>query len=119
MAKTYLDKLSSLINDLKIEDEIAAPVEARHFFSGAGFYVNGTMCASWSPVGLAFKLSEKEVAELIARGTATPLKYFSSGHVKKEYALFENPDATKLEFWKNYFVKASEQILCKQDETKR
>ncbi len=119
MAKTYLDKLSSLINDLKIGDEIAVPVEARHFFNGAGFYVNGAMCASWSPAGLAFKLPEKEVVELIASGTATSLKYFSNGHVKKGYALFENPDATKTKVWKNYFVKASRQILCKQDKTKR
>jgi len=56
MVKDYLAKLSSLVNELNIEADIAAPMEVKHFFSGAALYVNKTVCASWSPVGLAFKL---------------------------------------------------------------
>ncbi|MFV1976079.1 MAG: hypothetical protein ACC651_10040, partial [Candidatus Scalindua sp.] len=91
MAKIYLEKLTSLIVKLNIADEVSKPIEAKHYFSGAALYVNETICVSWSPVGLAFKLPKKEVEKLINNGNAVPLKYFPKGHVKKGYALFENP----------------------------
>ncbi len=110
MAKIYLEKLSQLISDLDIEDEVAIPLEARHFFSGAALYANQVLCASWSPAGLAFKLTESEVAKLIDSGKAKPLKYFEKGHIKKGYAMFENPEMMKKAKWKNYFLKAIEQV---------
>lgn len=110
MAKLYLEKLSSLITKLKIEDEISKPIETKHFFSGAALYINETICVSWSPVGLAFKLPEQEVDRLINNGKAIPLKYFPKGHIKKGYALFENPDDKKPNFWKKYFKTAAEQV---------
>jgi len=109
MAKVYLEKLSQLISDLEIEDEVAVQLKAKHFFSGAALYANEVICASWSPAGLAFKLPESEVAKLIANGKAKPLRYFEKGHVKIGYAMFENPEAAKKSMWKNYFLKAVEQ----------
>ena len=110
MAKEYLDKLSSLIEDLNIESEIDFPIETKHFFSGAALYVNGVICASWSPAGLAFKLPEVEVTKLINNGSAKPLKYFPKGHIKKGYALFEAPNLNKSKQWKKYFLKAAQQV---------
>ena len=66
---------------------------------------------SWSPVGLAFKLSEKEANNLIAKNKAKPLKYFPKGHIKKGYVLFDNPDKIKSSQWKKYFIKAAQQTL--------
>ena len=109
MAKEYFEKLSNLINELKIEDEIGFPLEVKHFFSGAALYVNGTICASWSPGGLAFKLSELEVSNLIASGKAKPLRYFPKGYIKKGYALFENPSLSDPNHWLIYFKKAAQQ----------
>lgn len=109
MAKVYLEKLSQLISDLEIEDEVAVQLEAKHFFSGAALYANEAICVSWSPAGLAFKLSEAEVTKLIASGKAKPLKYFEKGHVKKGYAVFENPEAENKSMWKKYFLKALRQ----------
>ena len=106
MAKEYLDKLNALINETNIENEIDAIIGAKHFFSGAGLYKNETMCVSLSPVGLAFKLPETEVAKLLDSGNAIPLKYFPKGHIKKGYALFERPDLTKKKLWKQYLLKA-------------
>jgi len=59
-----------------------------------------------SKSGLAFKLSESEVDKLIASKKAVPLKYFEKGHIKKGYAMFENPEDEKLAKWKKYFLKA-------------
>ena len=88
MAKKYLEKLTGLIQALKIEDEIGLSPEVRHFFNGAGLYVEDKVCATWSPVGLAFKLPEDQVKGLLDSGQARPLKYFPHGYVKKGYALF-------------------------------
>ncbi len=110
MAKEYLEKLSSLISELKLEDEVCLPMETKHFFSGAALYVNKVICASWSPVGLAFKLPEHEVDKLINSGKAKPLKYFPQGHVKKGYALFENPSDEKKSQWRKYFIIAAHQV---------
>ena len=104
MAKAYLEKLSRLVEELGLEDEIVSPLEVKHFFSGAALYASGAICASWSPVGLAFKLPETEVASLISGGKACPLKYFPEGHTKKGYALFENPCDKKTSHCKKYFL---------------
>jgi hypothetical protein len=107
MAKEYLLKLSSLVNELNIEADVASPMEVKHFFSGAALYVNGTICVSWSPVGLAFKLPQHEVANLIDTGQAKPLKYFPQGHIKKGYALFVDPDLTTSKQWRRFFIVAA------------
>lgn len=111
MAKVYLEKLSQLISDLDIDDEVSAELEVKHFFSGAALYVNKVICVSWSPGGLAFKLPESEVNNLLSSGKAKPLKYFEKGHVKEGYAMFENPESSKRVPWKRYFLKAIDHAL--------
>jgi len=88
MTKIYFDKLSALLEELAIENEIAKPMEVKHFFSGAALYVNKTICASWSPSGSAFKFEEHEANQIIKSGKAIPLKYSPKGHIKKGYAVF-------------------------------
>jgi len=110
MAKEYYEKLSNLLNETNIENEISLPIEVKHFFSGAALYVNNKIRVSWSPVGLAFKLPELEVEKLIKNGKARPLKYFPDGHVKKGYALFENPGDKQPEHWKKYLITSARQV---------
>ncbi len=109
MAKIYFEKLNSLIGKLDIKEEILSKIEIKHFFSGAALYINKNICVSWSPIGLAFKLGEKEANKLIHSGKAIPLKYFPKGHIKKDYATFENPSESKPNKWKKYFIKAFNQ----------
>ena len=107
MAKEYHNKLSSLIKKLDIEKDIKKTIEVKHLFSGAALYVNKNICVTWSPVGLAFKLSEDEVNKLLSSGKALPLKYFPKGHVKKDYALFEKPEDRDPGRWRKYFIKSA------------
>jgi len=109
MAKVYFQKLENLMEKLNLETDIGSNIEVKHFFSGAALYVDQTICVSWSPVGLAFKLPQQEVDKLIDSGEAKSLKYFPKGHIKKGYALFENPDDKKPEQWKKYFIKSAMQ----------
>ena len=111
MAKEYLAKLTDLLDVLKIKSEPTILLEIKHLFSGAALYVNGVICASWSPVGLAFKLPGKEVVKLINNGKAKPLKYFPEGHIKKGYALIEDPNLNNKKQWESYFSKAIKETL--------
>ena len=106
MVKEYFEKLSNLIKKSDLEAEIDFPTEVKDFFTGAAFYVDGTIQVTLSPVGLAFKLPEKEVENLIKSGCAKPLKYFPKGVIKIGYALFESPDLTNIEQWKKYFLES-------------
>lgn len=110
MAKIYFEKLNDLISQLNLESDILKTIEVKHFFSGAALYINNKICASWSPSGLAFKLPQQEVDNLINHGKAIPLKYFPKGHIKKNYAVFEKPEAETSEYWRAYFIKAFKQI---------
>jgi len=109
MAKIYVNKLSLLVEKVGLNDKVLSEIEIKHFFSGAALYINKTICVSWSPAGLAFKLGEEESSNLINSHKAIPLKYFPKGHIKKGYAVFENPTETKPIQWKKYFIKAAEQ----------
>ena len=110
MAKEYFDKLTSLISELDINNEVSKQIEVKHFFNGAALYANETICASWSPAGLAFKLPENKVNTLISNGNAIPLRYFPKGHIKTGYALFENPSDKKPSHWKKYFIESVKQV---------
>tara|TARA_R110001599_G_scaffold80029_3_gene216524 strand:+ start:239 stop:574 length:336 start_codon:yes stop_codon:yes gene_type:complete len=111
MAKVYYEKLAQLISALDIQNEVSAELEIKHFFSGAALYANNAICASWSPVGLAFKLTETELKQLLSSGNAVPLKYFDRGHIKEGYALFEKPESSGMTRWKVYFLKAIAQVV--------
>lgn len=110
MAKIYVEKLTGLVSQLELDSEVCVALEVKHLFSGAALYANKTICASWSPGGLAFKLSEPEVNELLSSGKAKPLKYFEKGHIKQGYAMFEYPESSKKSRWEKYFLKAIELV---------
>lgn len=109
MTKAYLEQLDRLVFKLGLWDDKTVHLETKHSFSGAALYANKTICASWSPSGLAFRLLESEAARLIIRGEAKPLRYFEKGHGKKGYAVFKNPDVVDKRRWKPYFLKAIKQ----------
>ena len=111
MAEPYKTKLQSIVDHYLEHQDDHVMIECKHFFSGAALYVNGTICVSWSPVGLAFKLPEAESNKLINSGRAKHLKYFLKGNIKKGYALFEKPDISKPQRWKIFFLKAVAKTL--------
>ena len=92
MAKEYFEKLSNLLKEIKIDNEIATSLEIKHFFSGAALYADGKICASLTPAGLAFKLSQQRCKDLIDSHIAVPLCYFEGAPKKTNYALFRELD---------------------------
>ena len=86
MAAPYLDDLRALLGPVTEALPGAVDVAFKHFFGGAALYVDGRICITLTPVGLALKLPEDACAELMAQG-GTPLRYFPKAPVKKHYAV--------------------------------
>jgi len=82
MVESYLLALRALLKGMDPPDTIAC----KHFFGGAAAYAQGKIFMTLTPVGLALKLPEAARERLIALG-AQPLRYFSTGPIKKDYVV--------------------------------
>ena len=87
MAKEYLEKLTNIIDQITTKKFNNIGLEIKHFFSGAAVYAKGNICISLTPSGFAIKLPEKLRNELMKKREVKPLRYFSKGHIKKEYVV--------------------------------
>lgn len=72
VAKEYFEKLSALLDEIEFGDNLDTAFAVKHFFSGAALYVDERICVTWTPVGLAFKLSAHVVANLVSDGCEKP-----------------------------------------------
>ena len=88
MAKEYLDKLTAFVEKAAAKCPQNTSLECKHFFSGAALYVDKRICTTLTPGGLAIKLPQQTRDRLFQNKLAIPLRYFSNGPVKKDYALF-------------------------------
>ena len=88
IAEPYLTELVHLVEEWTQADDRLGVIECRHFFSGAAAYRDGSIVASLTPVGLAFKVPDKVREELLRRGRATQLRYFPKAPIKRSYVLF-------------------------------
>ena len=95
MAEPYLTDLRELADQWIQANPGAAPLECRHFFSGAAAYRDGAIVASLTPVGLAFKVPAQVHDRLLSDGRVIPLRYFPNAPIKRNYVLF--PDATAVD----------------------
>lgn len=119
MARLYFEKLTSLLLQLDLGDQLITGLTVKHYFNGAAVYADQRICASWSPVGLAFKLAADESRELIASGQGKPLKYFAKSPIKQGYVLFDNPESKSRAALQDYFLRAAEQALAARPEAGR
>jgi len=86
MAQPYHDQLSKMIDPLLSELEAEMDIECTHFFEGAAVYVNGEICMSLTPNGLAIKLPDAEYKKVRDLG-GDLLRLFPSGPIKKNYVV--------------------------------
>ena len=95
MAQPYLGQLDDLVDELGF-GEVGRSLECRHFFGGAALYVDGRICVSLTPVGLAVKLPLAPRQAMLADGRGRPLRYFRGGKVKKQYVVLSEAVAADL-----------------------
>lgn len=87
MAKAYVEELSELMKQATLGRYKDVHLEVKHFFAGAAVYANSKICITLTPTGLAVKLPTEHRNKLLQIQGAEPLRYFSSGRVKKEYVV--------------------------------
>jgi len=91
IAEPYLTELVHLAKQWTEADDRLGVLECRRFFSGAAAYRHGSIVASLTPVGLAFKVPDEVRETLFRSGRASQLRYFPEAPVKRDYVLF-SPD---------------------------
>ena len=87
MAKVFLELLTRMIDQATSGQIGNVTLSCKHFFSGAAVYANGRICASLTPAGFAIKLPKDSRDTLLKQRSATPLRYFVNGPLKKEYVV--------------------------------
>ena len=88
IAEPYLTELVHLAEQWTQADSRLGVIECRHFFSGAAAYRDGSIVASLTPVGLAFKVPDEVREALMRHGRVTQLRYFPKAPIKRGYVLF-------------------------------
>jgi hypothetical protein len=93
IAEPYLTELVHLAQQWTQADDRLGLLECRHFFSGAAVYRDGSIVASLTSVGLAFKVPNEVRQTLIRSGRATQLQYLPNAPIKRDYVLFSPEQA--------------------------
>jgi TfoX/Sxy family transcriptional regulator of competence genes len=77
------DALERLIRSI----DLPGSVTFKAMFGGAAAYIDGTIFASLSEVGLGLKLAPDDQAELLARPGAKRLQYHADAPVSRHYVV--------------------------------
>ncbi len=83
----YLKQVKELLDSAGLSLPKKGRLEFRKCFGAVAGYVNGNIFVSCGKFGLAVKLPPNVLRNLFNETDVTHLKYFSKGHIKKEYAV--------------------------------
>ena len=87
MNNNYLHKLENLLKESNSDYFMRHQLEFKNCFGAVTGYVDGHIFTSCGKFGIAFKLPPETLTELFREKDVTRLRYFSKGHIKKEYAV--------------------------------
>jgi TfoX/Sxy family transcriptional regulator of competence genes len=83
----YLIKLADLLKRVRPRLASGHHLEFKNCFGAVAGYVNGNIFVSCGNFGLALRLPSQALTELFREAGVSHLKYFTKGHVKREYAV--------------------------------
>ncbi len=86
----YSTKLMDLLRHAHPNLAVHHRLEFKHCFGAVAGYVDGNIFISCGKFGVALKLPSQTLSELFREDDVLRLKYFTNGHVKKEYAVIPN-----------------------------
>ncbi|KKS96324.1 hypothetical protein A3B05_01465 [Candidatus Giovannonibacteria bacterium RIFCSPLOWO2_01_FULL_43_160] len=87
MENKYLNKVTTLLKQARPKLPTTHRLEFKNVFGAVGGYVSGKIFISCGKFGVALRLPPDVLDDLFQKKEARHLKYFSKGHVKKEYAV--------------------------------
>ena len=90
MKNKYFDKLIKLLKQANPKLYTTHGVEFKNVFGAVGGYVDGRIFISCGKFGIAPRLPSEILENLFQEKDVKRLKYFSKGHIKKEYAVLPN-----------------------------
>lgn len=83
----YREKIAGLLTWAGPRLTATQRLEFKNVFGAVGGYVNGRIFCSWGKFGFAIRLPPETLGALFREKEAKHLKYFSSVHIKREYAV--------------------------------
>ena len=84
---TYQSEIETLLKEVCPKLYATHRLEFKNVFGAVGGYVNGKIFVSCGKFGVALRLPPETLAILFREKSATHLKYFPKGYIKKEYAV--------------------------------
>ena len=102
MVQKYLDKLSKIVEAALPADFSRVNLRCKHFFTGAAAYVHNKIFCTYTPSGIAIKLSLEEREKLLKLEKGSELRYFPNAPVKKEYIILNRKiieNIEELHYW--------------------
>ena len=83
----HLDRLTELLERVRPGLASAHALAFKNVFGAVAGYVHGAIFISSGSFGIALRLPPDALEALFKEEGVRPLKYFRTGHVKKEYAV--------------------------------
>ncbi len=87
MKNSYLDELTKLLEQARPRLAATHQLEFKNVFGAVAGYVDGNIFMSCGKFGVALRLPPDTLERVFKEKGVEHLKYFSKGHVKKEYAV--------------------------------
>lgn len=87
MENRYLNEITTLLKQTSPKLFATHRLEFKNVFGAVGGYINGRIFISCGKFGVALRLPADPLSLLFQKKEARHLKYFSKGHIKKEYAV--------------------------------
>jgi len=87
MGPNYQAELSDLLKQATVKLVAGDIIDYKNVFGAAGGYVEGKIFISCGKFGVALRLSPDVLAAVLNEAGVKKLRYFTNGHVKKEYAV--------------------------------
>ncbi len=87
MENKYLNKITTLLKQTRPKLSTTYQLEFKNVFGAVGGYVDDHIFISCGKFGIALRLPPKILDDLFQGKEVKHLKYFPTGHIKKEYAV--------------------------------
>ena len=87
MKNKYFYKVTKLLKQVRPRLTTTHQLSFKNVFGAIAGYVNGNIFITCGTFGVALRLPPKTLCDLFKNKDVKPLKYFSNGHIKKEYAV--------------------------------
>ena len=109
----YFNQITKLVGQVNPKLSTIHRLEFKNVFGAVGGYVNGHIFISCGKSGVALRLPPEVLGTLFQEKDIKHLKYFPSGHVKKEYAVLSKKIIEDEQQFKELLDKSMEYALSK------